>query len=842
MISISRRANINLCDPIWIGRGHYTKTWLGNGIKACIIVLFLLVRLSIGCLSLGAQVHYEPLYSFGFGETSGVQPVTPPIEGSDGYLYGSTFYGGSHGLGTIFRVRKDGSDYRALHSFTNDPPFGVTSPLLEGSDGRLFVPSYGAVVRLNRDGSGYTRLALTQGANATGLIETHSGHLLGVTRQGGNNGAGSVFSLNKDGSGFLQLRSFSGFVDGAYPGILHQSSDSMLYGFTEFGGATNAGTFYRMREDGSGFEVLFHFGMTPSAGVWPKGSIVEDSAGFFYGVTFTGGSNKAGTVFRINRDGTGFATLHHFHYAQEQSYAPNQLVIGSDDLLYGTTTRTSSQENGGVFKLNKDGTGFLELHRFSHSPVDGSRVCGVIEAGDGFLYGTTSGGGAAWEGTLFKLSRDGSEFQIIKSMSRAGGSGSMPASVLLDGQDNFLYGTTSSGGTNGGGTAFRFDPEDGTCDFLRHFSNSWSSGGGLQSSGVSGLSTDASGALFGTTSLAGVSNQGTIFRLGRDGKDFDELHHFGVVPGDGLFPRAGVLVSSDGSLFGSTSSGGSNRQGTLFRLDRDGSDYRVIHHFSIFAGVSLTNALHAFSPLIEGRNGVLYGVINGSTIFLIGKDGVGYRTLHTIAGGISYPLVLGDDGAIYGTTERGGAFSRGTIFRLHIGSSNLVSHVLSPSENSTVGQRPVGGLVEGADGMLYGRTSQGGASNRGVLFRVRKDDLTPVGLYPITNANSFVTGLSAGADGCLYGVSYNGGQMRLGEIYRWITPSLTRVFAKPSWQGLQLLWKSVPGVTYRIQTKNRLSDSEWTFLAEDVLAVGTTATKFIEDGGPHQYYRAVAFP
>lgn len=139
-------------------------------------------------------------------------------------------------------------------------------------------------------------------------------------------------------------------------------------------------------------------------GVYPAAEVIEASDGVLYGTTINGGINNAGIVFKLNKDGTGFMVLHEFD-GSDGSDPFADLVEGSDGALYGTTTVGGPQINGGVvFKVNKDGTGFMILHDF-----DGSHgaypYAGLVEASDGAFYGTTYNGGPPRNdgGVVFRL-------------------------------------------------------------------------------------------------------------------------------------------------------------------------------------------------------------------------------------------------------------------------------------------------------------------------------------------------------------------------------------------------------------------------------------------------------
>jgi len=132
------------------------------------------------------------------------------------------------------------------------------------------------------------------------------------------------------------------------------------------------------------------------------------------------------------------------------------MIQGNEGVLYGTTTLGGSEDAGTVFKLNTDGTGCAPLHSFSSGGDDAQQPSGcLIEGPDGALYGVTSRGGAYGSGTVFKMNKDGSGFVVIHSFVDSGGDGATPISALMRGGDGALYGTASEGGDFSSGIVFR---------------------------------------------------------------------------------------------------------------------------------------------------------------------------------------------------------------------------------------------------------------------------------------------------------------------------------------------------------------------------------------------------
>ena len=289
-----------------------------------------------------------------------------------------------------------------------------------------------------------------------GLIADAEGNLYGTTAYGGSSncesglGCGTVFKLDKTGKGKeTVLYSFTGGTDGAnpYAGLI-RDADGNLYGTTAFGGSSNAGTVFRL--DATGKEtVLYSFSGVD--GENPYASLIRDAAGNLYGTTFRGGESGLGTVFKL--DGAGNETvLHSFNGADGQNpYA--DLTRDAEGNLYGTTNYGGDSNLGTVFKLDRAGNETV-LHSFNLA--DGAEpTAPLIRDAEGNLYGTTGAGGESNWGTVFKLDKTGNE-TVLHSFSFADGGFPFGGRLIRDVAGN-LYGTTSEGGAAYNGTVFRLD-------------------------------------------------------------------------------------------------------------------------------------------------------------------------------------------------------------------------------------------------------------------------------------------------------------------------------------------------------------------------------------------------
>src|SRR6266568_1083211 len=348
------------------------------------------------------------------------------------------------------------------------------------------------------------------------------------------------------------------------------------------------------------YRRLKSFGYPDLVGANPSAPLIQGSDGALYGTTEGGGRDNLGTVFKVNKDGSGYSALHSFS-GLDGRLPVARLIEGSNGTLYGTSYQGGSNNVGTVFELNKDGTSYSTLHSFSSTEWDGRNPQGgLMEASDGALYGTTASGGKSSAGTVFKLNQDGSGYGTMLNFSAPSGVGQYPADPLLEGSDGALYGTTIYGGNANAGTVFKLNKDGSGYDLLHDFGISHS-GDGLNP--VGGLVEGSDGALYGTTYQGGGFGPGTVFKLNKDGSDYSILRRFSLTGGDAWAPQAGLVEGSDGALYGTTSIGCSNNSGTLFKLNKDRTDYSVLRRFSLTGG----DAWAPQAGLVEGSDGALYG-------------------------------------------------------------------------------------------------------------------------------------------------------------------------------------------------------------------------------------------
>ena len=318
--------------------------------------------------------------------------------------------------------------------------------------------------------------------------------------------------MNQDGSGYATLHSFlTNGVDGQSSGALTRASDGALYGMTSIGGTNRAGKVCKLSQDGSGYRLLRVFGSVARNGANPGAGLIEGRDGGLYGTTFFGGSNDMGTVFRLSKDGDSYGVLYHFGRPASDGANPDTAVVqGADGALYGTTFFGGTNDAGTVFKVNTNGGGYGLLRTFTKSGGDGQNPdAALMPASNGALYGTTYSGGASNAGTIFTLGTNGGGYNILHSFRGFAGDAQSPLGALLEGKDGLLYGTTYSGGSNGVGAIFKLAQAGANYSIWRGFLSS----GGDGQNPRGGLVLGSDGAFYGTTWNGGQSGVGTVFQI-----------------------------------------------------------------------------------------------------------------------------------------------------------------------------------------------------------------------------------------------------------------------------------------------------------------------------------------
>lgn len=327
--------------------------------------------------------------------------------------------------------------------------------------------------------------------------------------------------------------------------------------------------------------------------------------------------------------------------------------------LYGTTNRGGAHQQGIVFEIKRGGVETV-LHAFTGKPTDGAWPNGpLVMDSSGYLYGTTVEGGSYNDGTVFKISPTGTE-TVLHSFAGGTSDGMGPMAGLIMDRKGNLYGTTWSGGSHNDGTVFKISSL-GQEAVMYAFTGGTSDG----TTPMAPLVIDSSGDLYGTTKSGGSQNDGTVFKIGPNGKE-TVLYSFAGGTSDGMNPMAGLIIDQDGNLYGTTMNGGSHKDGTVFRISAGGTE-RALYSFM----GSPTDGTNPRADLIMDSAGNLYGTTFGiSTIFKIDLVARQEMVLFSFkrADGVGQMgrLLMDRAGQLYGTAVAGGAHNAGTVYRIQL--------------------------------------------------------------------------------------------------------------------------------------------------------------------------------
>jgi uncharacterized repeat protein (TIGR03803 family) len=369
-----------------------------------------------------------------------------------------------------------------------------------------------------------------------------------------------------------------------------------------------------------------------------------------------------------------FTNLYYFTNGTDGAYPVAGLTL-SGTTLYGTTQEGGSSGNGTVFAVNTDSAGFRSVYTFTNGTDGASPYAGLTLSGT-TLYGTAANGGTAGSGTVFAVNTNGTDFTTICSFTTTSDPG-------------------NSDGTNSDGTT----PLAG----LLLFGNT----------------------VYGTAQYGGGMAYGTVFKVNTDRLNFTNLHSF-TNGSDGAFPQAGLILSGD-TLYGTANGGGSGRLGTVFAVSTNGTGFTNLHSFT---GGSDGGAPDA-GLILSGNT--LYGTAYGGgsasngTVFKVNTDGSGFTNLHSFTNGSDGANPLGglilSGNTLFGTASGGGTAGNGTVFAVKTnGTGFTILYAFTETSGSFPGPafnidgaNPKAGLILSSN-ILYGTAANGGTGGYGTVF------------------------------------------------------------------------------------------------------------------------------
>jgi uncharacterized repeat protein (TIGR03803 family) len=353
--------------------------------------------------------------------------------------------------------------------------------------------------------------------------------------------------------------------------------------------------------------------------------------------------------------------------------------------LYGTTVAGGAHGCGVVYKV--DAIGITVLYSFTCGADGGNPYSGVIHDSAGNLYGTTANYGAAGVGVVYKLDPTGKE-TVLHTFTGNPDGAHPSAGVVFDPAGN-LYGTTNAGGAHGVGVTFKLDPDG------QYIANSFTGmDGAYPGATPNGLVRGRDGSLYGTTKSGGAFGFGVVYKLDATGSE-TVLYSFNFP--DGRLPFAGVTLDSSGNLYGTTFNGGTFNCGTVYKVDPTGKE-TVLFSFGCDAGGNPT------AGVVLDPAGNLYGTTpiggghSAGVVYMVDPTG-NYTVLHSFTGGAdgwnpTAGVVLDSAGNLCGTTFQGGIgghFGPGIVYKLGPAKKKLT--VVYSFTGAADGANPYAGVI-----------------------------------------------------------------------------------------------------------------------------------------------------
>jgi len=369
----------------------------------------------------------------------------------------------------------------------------------------------------------------------------------------------------------------------------------------------------------AGVAPVHAFAGSDGADPWGSLNILGST---LYGRTMVGGAQDQGVIFQVGTDGSGYQLPVSFLPGKDngqgkQPHHDNMFWDGTK--FWGTVLEGGSENQGVIYTFDPANATYTPMHVYAGGTGDGSQSHSGLIQGEGALYAMSAKGGANDRGTLLRVDATTGATQVLYSFVKA--TGDDPHGRLVLGSDGHtLFGMTRAGGKDDTGVVFSFDPRSSTYTVLKHFGKeSDTTNGAIPDHGFLTL---VGSTLWGLTTYGGPHDKGVLFSIGEDGSGFTIVHGFGG-DGDGEKPH-GSLIRQGDFLYGTGYSGGAFGVGTVFRIGVDGTGYTT---FASFGG-SLTGAYPKDNVTFSGDATAMYGM--------------------TIAGGVNDP----DCARSYGTVFR----------------------------------------------------------------------------------------------------------------------------------------------------------------------------------------------
>jgi|GEM_PF-3059124 len=567
----------------------------------------------------------------------GLQPTAHLTSDGAGYLWGTSQNGRDHGPSCVFKVHAATGEFTRVADFPAEPETSLTLPksrLVSDGAGCLWGtslrggPGQGGFIFKIDPRTGQLTIVLHFSAEAqapqgrapgASLTPDDAGFFWGTTSEGGRPGHGTLFKLEIQTGQLETVVEFTG-EDGDRRGehplaALIRDREGNFWGTTYDGGGQKFGTVFKLNPNNREFTTVAEFSRARGKlrGLEPASGFTSDHAGYLWGITHQGGFRDFGTLYKLDPRTGEVTTVWEFSRSDPKfkGVRPRgELVNDGEGDLWGVVNEGGGHDAGGIYRVKASTGEITGVTEFDHNAQyrGAHPSAGLICPGDGYLWGTTSGGGLYDSGTLFKLNLKTHEFTTVVDFAgrtTADTRGAHPGTRLVFDGAGYLWGSTSESGRYGFGTLFKLRMKTGELTTIADLGKR----DGPIGAGVSGLISDGAGSLWGTSREGGELHLGTVFKIDRKTGRIATVIEFTGEEGErrGSLPVTGLTLDRAGNFWGLTYLTDIHGGGTIFRLDRATGKFT---HVAVFTGDSgaVPGQWPTSGPLLLHRDGKLYGV------------------------------------------------------------------------------------------------------------------------------------------------------------------------------------------------------------------------------------------
>lgn len=690
---------------------------------------------------------------------------------SCGQLYGVTQYGGDGNLGVIFHLDPASGtqtvDYSWLLSNDGQSPYG---DLTLGENGHYYGMtsaggSYHAGIIFEWDPAANTiekkiDLSSATGSFPGGNLVLYNHKFYGMTLVGGTNQKGTIFEWDPTTNLFSKKIDFNGTTNGANPFGSMTLFNGKFYGMTRYGGTFDKGVLFEWDPATNIITKKADFNGSGN-GDSPTNGYLSELNGLLYGMTTVGGSFGGGVIFEFD-PGSGTLTKK-INLKSETGNSPQGSLKEFNGKFYGMTYEGGLNEGGVIFEWDPISNTYITKQNLQRFSPDGCNPAGSLTFSNGKFYGMTLDGGSSFYGVIFEWDPVTNVYTKKQDFSDPS-SGCYPYGSLINANGKF-YGMTANfleAFPLGYGVIFEWDAS--TNVYTKKISFYSTSEGSFPE----GSLTLLDGKFYGMTSEGGNNGYGTIFEWDpltvtyTKKLDFDKFN-------TGATPH-GSLIALNNKLYGMTTLGGSNNGGVLFEWDPVTNAFVKKVDLSAFVtGCNPTGSLTLKDGKFYGMtqdggqnyHGVLFEWDPATNVYLV-------RNHFNASSSGSHPIgsLSEYNGAFYGTTSNGGATDSGVLFRWDPVSDTLITEI--NFSNPLTGYYPKGSLTL-HENVFYGMNTQGGDHGDGILFswNPATHEFAKQVDFSMTTKGRYPQGDLLVQNGLFYGMTSYGGEFDKGIIFSW---------------------------------------------------------------------------